>query len=138
MATQNHIHLSTELGGEPELAPTLKFRATERIEFVHGDVDVVRGATGKLFFGTIRDDNGDPVLNNEFDYHLLVTESELDSLKDMVHKPVYFVDHVHPDDGEDHTAYVKDMILSTLKHIRRIDPMLNLRIVGISLLDNTI
>ncbi len=136
MATQNHIHLGTTLGGAPDLAPTATYKVQDHRPFFTADVDIARGATGVLFFGTYVDNAGVPIVFKDVDLTLFVTQAELEALEALVHKAVYYVPNIHPNTGSDHTAYVRSMIMGGLKYVRRFDPMLEKHVVAISLIDN--
>lgn len=135
MSVQAHIHIDGSLGGAPENAPPDKYKALRRTQFYDAKIDVERGKTGKLFTDTFTS-GGDPIIFTNYDFTLRVTEAELQALVSLLHQDVYFVDNVHPDDGEDHTDYVRTMYFSTLKVMKHTSPALTYYIVAISLLDN--
>ncbi len=136
MPTQDHCHIGLALGGAPENAPSTTYRVQEYRPFFTADIDIVRGATGLLFFGTYVDDSGDPIVFRDVDLTLFVTQSEFETLQGMVHQPVYYVPNIHPNTGSDHTNYVRQMIMGGLKYVRRFDPMLDQHTVAVSLVDN--
>jgi hypothetical protein len=136
MPTQNHIHLDTTLGGAPENAPPKTYKTNIRTPFIEGDIDVKRTWTGKLFFNTRKTTSGTPILLKNVDYQLLVTEAQWNELINMLHREVYLVDHIHPNNGEDHTGSVRSMVFATLKYLRRFDPDLNKHVVAVSFIDN--
>lgn len=135
MPVQDHIHIGTTLEGA-ENAPSNKYRARARTPFWRIETQIDRGLTGKLFFDGIRDGNGDIIRFDEYDYNLLVSLDEIEVLKSMLGREVYLVDHVHPDDGEDHSAYVRSVVFAAMKYVSNIGPKLRLNIVAISFIDN--
>ena len=124
MSVQNHIHLSDTLGGAPENAPAKTYMAHQRDDQPTIFIAIERSLSGGLM-GHVLQSGGAPVLKDNFEYILRVDQTELDELRALLGKQVYFVDHIHPNDGQDHTAYVKQGILSVLSNIRNIDPMLH-------------
>lgn len=135
MTTQNHCHIDLTLGGAPENAPPNTYKVQEYRPFYTADVDIARSMTGRLFFNTYTE-SGDPIVFNDVDLTLFVTQAEFEELQAMVHKSVYYVGNIHPNDGADHTAYVRSMIMGGLKYVRRFDPMLDKHVIAVSLIDN--
>jgi hypothetical protein len=105
---QDHIHLDTVIGGAPENAPTLTWKATQRQKVTSLMTKFERGLTGKAFFNVKTGPSG-PLRFVDWTYMLKVTESELATLEGLVGKVVSLVDHLHPDDGEDHDAHIETM-----------------------------
>ena len=124
MAAQNHIHLSDTLGGAPENAPDAEYSVTKRRPMYKGIVKFDRTLTGRLRVHALVDDTGDPIVFNSFQLQLLVSDTELETLRELIGETVYFVDNVHPDDGEDHTNYVRRVLLAQMGDIENYDPML--------------
>lgn len=67
-----------------------------------------RALTGKAHLSTLSNVSG-PIIFSDYAYTLKLTEAELDAITDLLGLQVYLVDNLHPDDGEDHTAYVRTM-----------------------------
>jgi len=140
---QNHIHLSTELGGSPENAPTLKWRVTERAEISITYVEVGETLGGYTFADDLLDDVGNSLLKTDFRFRIKVkadgSSSTYDlkaALKAMHGKAVYFVDNEHPNDSENHAAYVRPMRLIAMSEFTsEEDKLLRFYYVDIQLKD---
>lgn len=128
--TQNHIHLSTTLGGYPEFAPDITWKVIDRLEVPTVFVSLKRTLTGRLRAHRLRV-NGEVVQLSSMNYTVVVqpageqgTEERLNDLKAMQGHPVYLVDNVHCDDGLDHTPYIRPMFLARVAEPVMFDKML--------------
>lgn len=120
MPMQNHIHLSTTLGGAPENAPDLLWYAYRNDPEPEITFSINRSITGKLLFHALGGDT--PVI---FEIHRLTifveptathtTKERLDMLRAMLGKRVYFCDNEHADDGTDHTADVQQFVFTKIR-----------------------
>lgn len=122
MNYQNHIHMALTLGGlEVQYAPVYQWKATQRIEVPNIALQANRSLTGKLRLHTLTS-GGNVVKFTGYKYQLKLNANEfgttidekVDILKDMHGKTVYFIDHLHCNDNEDHTPYVVQMGLVKL------------------------
>lgn len=117
---QDHIHLSSSLGGPPHegsegTAPSQTYTAIKRRPSFTVIANPQRSLTGKLFVHILTQ-SGAPAVFTDFQYRLKVTAAELETLKGELGKTVYLVDHDHPDDAEDHDAYVRTMFFQALSN----------------------
>lgn len=113
---QSHIHLSTELGGALEYAPTYQWRATDRSDTTMGFASVNRGLAGNLRVHVKKDEDDEPLILRPMKYILIVSPVAgfdafymADVLRSMYLKPVYLVDLLHVEDNLDHTPYIRPM-----------------------------
>ena len=104
---QNHIHLDADVGGAPENAPTNKYIALTpeiKLSRAHMFIEWAVDATMMVHRTT---SGGNTVVSRGRRYQLKVTRAELAALEADEGNDVSFVNHHHPDDGEDHAAYVE-------------------------------
>lgn len=141
---QDHLHLSPELETSGEFAPSYKWTASDREEAVVFTARVRRSLTGRPFAHVVRR-GGVVVVHYDFSYVVkiegdgaLTTRQYADRLKSMAGRHLYLVDHVHPDDGEDHSAYVKPVLLAEIGRFKADHTMLSYFYVPIYLIDLTI
>lgn len=142
MPTQNHIHLSLSLGGSPEKAPTLKWAATQRARAIIIFADVGETSGAYSYLNRTRDESGVEIQKNDYRYRVKVaatndatTEERAEALIAMAGKLVWFCDHVHPDDGEDHTSAVRRMFMTIESEFLADHPTLDFYYVDIYLKD---
>ena len=130
MSVQDHCHISDTLGGAPENAPNKTYRAFQRDDQPTIFIAVERNLAGGLMTHVLAS-SGTPIQKANFEYILHVNLTELAELKGFLGKQVYFVDHDHCADGQDHTSYVKQGVLTALSNIRNRDPMLQSNMVRV-------
>lgn len=121
---QDHIHLGGSVGGAPENAPTLKLSVAERAEKIKVFSSLKYASDGTARFGALQGTDGKPVVLIDYQLRLNVDVSDKNAINALAGQTVYFVDHTHPDDSEDHTDYVKTMAL-TVESAKEIDPLMN-------------
>lgn len=143
---QNHIHLSPNMGEVPENAPNRKWSilAGSRREIPRVFAAYDESINGSLQIHVLTNDDG-PVRKKDMKLRVRITATESqtiwerrDELIDMLGTEVYFVDSPHVVDGLDHTAYVRNMVLSQIGEIPDIEPALIRFEIDIYLLDNSI
>lgn len=138
MPTQDHLHLDLpeNLGGAPEGAPLATYGVTERLPIPEFKGSVQRSLTGRPFFGAVAGSDGKPRIFRHFRYTLLVSSEQEDILGDLLGSAVKLVDNRHPNDGEDHSGYIRDMRVMEVKHVRDLGPLLDDVEVSIYLEEN--
>jgi len=134
MAVQNHIHLSSTLGGAPENSPDETYTVHVRQEKFVVYTSVMRSINGTTRVGALEDANG-PMVYTDFSMVLSLTAAELATLKAELGREVYFVDHDHAADGTNHTSDVVTMLLQEIGEPENLDPMLNYFTAKIVLVD---
>ncbi len=104
-----------------------------------------RTLTGKLVKNRLRDSLGNVVKLMDYkyivrvsDYWDMTKEQRLDALLAMHGYEVYLVDNLHPNDGSDHTAYVRPMYMSVISDIKNINVQLDPLYISIELNDDSI
>ena len=141
MSVQTHIHLDTVVSDTGELSPVHKWVIKERNEIPVVIMSLRRTLTGNLRRHVLSD-AGEPVLF--MNYQLLIkcedTDTEtarqrLEYIYSMLGKMVYFVDIDHCDDDEDHTAHIKQMIISEIAPPEPINRILERWYVPVTLED---
>lgn len=135
MPIQDHCHISSTLQVAGEKAPDKSYKAIRRRPSYLIPLMPNRGLTGRLFIHRLVDVGGDPIVFTDFEYMLKVTPTELTALEAELGRSVYFCDHDHPDDGEDHTSVVRTMLFSELQHVKDYDPKLTYFDVMVKLID---
>jgi hypothetical protein len=117
MPTQRHIHLSETLSLGPEFSPYIKWRANKLSINPRVTASLKYSISGSLKAHVLRDSSG-PIVYQDYMYTLIISnydgftaQERVDFLLGMYGKIVYFVEHTHPNDGEDHTDFVKAMYL---------------------------
>ena len=117
MPTQDHIHLSTSQADVTNEAPITIWKITDRIETPQVFISVKRTITSRLKVYTAHD-NGEPIQLTDYRYSIKVVaengytlEDRMAQLKNMNGRIVYLVDIIHPNDGVDHSAHVRRMLL---------------------------
>lgn len=146
MATvQRHIHLDTTLDEGPELAPVQKWVAIDRIEEPVVIMSLRRSLKGNTLLSILKDDEGDEVQLTNYYYTIKVaatsTETYLQrkaSLKALHGRRAYLVDHEHCDDGENHTDYIKPVIVRSVGRFPKDDTLLRFCYVEVELEDDSI
>ena len=138
---QNHIHLSETVSGAPENAPDTIWTVTNRTEIPNVVMTYERTLTGKLRRHILRE-GGNPVQFYDYGYELKIydyggktTEQRLAQIRSMAGKFVYLVDVPHPDDGQNHAAYVKTMLVNRVGDISPFTKSGQLYYVTIELVD---
>lgn len=119
LGIQNHIHLSDTLGSSPENSPTYTWTVNDRIRIPVIPLSLKRSKTFKLFPNVLRDNSSAIINLTNFRYRIKIqgsdavdTQTLIDLLQGWVGEIIYLVDVVHPTDGEDHTDYIKPVILT--------------------------
>lgn len=140
---QDHIHLGLTLGGGPENAPLYSFKATDRLENWMVFLSIKRTLSAKLRTH-VKKVSDLPLVLTPFRYIIKIdatneytVRQRLDQLKAMLARTVYFCDHYHPEDGQDHTPAVRTMVLTNVGDLKVFDPVLSRFYVEISLEDNS-
>lgn len=143
MDVQDHIHLDMLLGAAPEYAPPLKWTVVEKLLVPSPIMQVNETLTGTLKVHRLRRE-GTFVKRRDMKYRIKIgdgidsggAKAQLDSLFGMLGEDVYLVEHWHPDDGQNHTNYVRPMVLIEISPPEFASPLLNFLIVDISLKDD--
>jgi hypothetical protein len=128
---QNHIHLDFNLDGAPENAPADIFVATQMSPQFQVFASFKRSLSGKPHLHVHTDDSGNPKVFEDYVFEIRL-RSEVDgqsldtynALREKLWQGVYFIPHLHPDDGEDHNSYVRRMVITDVGPIQPIDPKL--------------
>ena len=108
---QNHIHLDADVGGAPENAPTNKYTAlTPEIKLSRAHVGAEWAVDGTMMVHRVTS-GGDTVVSRGRRYRLKTTRAQLTALEADEGDNVSLVAHYHPDDGEDHAAYVESAVV---------------------------
>lgn len=134
--TQNHVHLqgtNDRPWGAPENAPTNKYKVTQYVRQPRAAV-LVEYALDNTAHVHRRTSGGNPLLFENLGHTLKVTHTELTELLTDLGRNVDFVDSYHPDDGEDHAAYVQEKVLVEVA-IRNVTYDLSCYVVQITLED---
>lgn len=120
MATQNHIHLSDTLTEDAELAPDRKWKVLIREPEVQFWATVDPTLTGSSRRHVLTQ-SGSVVVKRNFNYLLMLRDEGMDTAEELFEilvgfagLEVYLVDSVHTDDGTDHTAYIRTMVLTEI------------------------
>lgn len=118
MPLQNHIHISTALQSSGEKAPTLKWVVTDRLEIPVKFMALKRSLSGALRKHCLLDTGGVVQLTH-FKYTVKVQadysytlEQRIAQLRALDGQNVYLCDSFHLADGQDHTASVREMVIS--------------------------
>jgi len=137
-----HIHLDLTVAAGGEKAPPLTFKVVDRRVITPIFIRLQYTLTANLRVGQPRDDDGDPVLQTNYWYNLIVqaddshTTQALTMLLSLMRgQLVYLVDSMHCADGADHTEFIKPMILSDLGDLPKDDTMLRFYYVPVMLTD---
>lgn len=147
MPIQNHIHLSENPnGGEPEYAPSIKWKvqATGWSPAPELIGSVRRTLTGKLKVHHLTDGvNPRRLMNWQYsirvsDYWGLTRDERYEALLAMQGKKVYFIDHDHVNNDEDHRAYIRSVYVDAVASIENISPMLETLYFSVNLVDDSI
>jgi hypothetical protein len=107
---QNHLHLDTTIGGAPENAPTATYKAFGRRKRSKVNISFNRGENGTPHVSRQRKSGGDIIVFMDWSYTIKATEAEVGTLEGLIGQTVSLVDHLHPDDGEDHDSYIRTMV----------------------------
>lgn len=114
---QDHIHIDTVIGAAPENAPTMTWTIRKREESISFRAEISDTLTGNIYAHVIKS-TGVPVVRHNFNYEIKLMGEGSNNvfyyknlLDSMAGKYVYLVDSYHPDDGEDHTTYVKQYFM---------------------------
>lgn len=144
MPIQNHIHLSTTLGGAPENSPDMLWQITDRRDIPVVILNIRRGLTGKLRPSVLIYD-GQPVQLTNFNFTVKIkadegstTKERMDALRALYGKRVYFCDSYHADDDSDHTSDVRTMFVSEVGEFKVDHIKLDFYYVNIKLEDDTL
>jgi hypothetical protein len=139
---QDHIHLALNLTGAPEYAPTLTWKTSDRIEVPTVMMAVRRAINGKLRTHTLQQ-SGNPVVFTGYKYIVrvegdgtLTTRQRLDAMIAMLGKRVYVCDHYHPNDGQNHTPAVRQMVLTAIGDLKQFTTLLPRYYVEVELTDD--
>lgn len=148
MIMQHHIHLSDTLSGTPEFAPDIKWRVRDdgwRIEPLLIETHR-RTITGRLKKHRLRKSDGTIARLTNYQYILkiddfdgLTKQERFDKILSLHGEEVYLVDALHAaNDGEDHTAYVKQMYLNVVTDVQKINPIASTLYISIELQDDSL
>lgn len=120
---QKHIHLSLTLGGAPENAPDTKYSVYKRTPVIAALLKIERGLTGQAHLHVLGDNAGDPIVFRNWRYQIKVDDGDaLNTLSGLLGRRCYLVDSYHPDDWEDHTSHVRQVILVGISEIEHFNP----------------
>jgi len=139
---QTHLHLALTLGGSPEYAPVFKWKSSfsDFSEEPAIITSIKRTSKGKLRFHAIENSDG-PIqwMNYHTTLKLLdgatTARQQLEVVKAMNGKTVYFVHPDHSVDGTDHRSYIKKMKLQ-ITGAKAITPNLSYYLVNVELIDD--
>jgi len=145
MAIQDHIHLSSTVGGAPEFSPDMKWKV--RVDGWMPTPEIIsnhrRTLGGKLKKYVLSDVGGDPIQFMNFryvvkvdDYDGFTLEQRYDALLAMQGKSVMLVDVRHVDDDQNHSGHVRTMYCSAVVDITPINPQQIPLYFGIELVDD--
>jgi hypothetical protein len=139
---QGHLHLDTSVNLGGEKAPPTKWVAIQRAEVPVVFINVRRTKKAHLKNHVLTSDGSTPVLLQNMRYRLKIRAEGADTTQDrrlkllsMYGKTVYLVDHMHCVDGQDHTPYVRTMVLSKVGEFPVDHPTLDFYYVDIELED---
>ena len=114
---QNHIHMFTALDAGPENGPVMKWAATTRAVLPVSLASPQRAIRGILHVHTPKRSG---LVFHPVDYRYQIKvrardgntlEDRIEALRSMHGSVVFFCDHYHPPNTEDHTDAVKQMFL---------------------------
>lgn len=144
MPIQNHIHLSTEIGLAPENSPTVKWKVTEWQPTPVILVDVRRTISGRLAVHSLKT-GGQVAQLLDFrymlkidDYDGLTFDQRFDLVLSMHGKKAFLVDAIHPEDGSDHTAFVRPVYVKAVSDITKVNPALRPLYITVELMDDSL
>jgi hypothetical protein len=142
---QNHIHLGTVIVPDNENAPQYKWKTIERAAIPVVFMAAKRALNGKLRIHTLNNTASQPIDLVNFEYVIKCADTPemnaqqwLDLLFSFQGRRVYLVDHYHPDNNLDHSAYVRPMGVVRVGEAQKFTTMLNPYYVQIALEDDRI
>jgi len=139
MGIQNHCHVGLSIGGAPENAPPYKYKVLEEAPEDKLHIEFNRAIDGTPHWGVMGDASGVPYRFNDHGLIIRCTYEEYKTLRTMVGRKVYFVENDHPDDGSDHAASVRLMLMDGLRFKKATSPAKINVIVEVHLVDlNTV
>ena len=144
MTVQNHVHIGLTLTGTPEFSPLYKWAVTypNYQDTPNVTMGLKRGISGKLFVHVLQS-GGVPVQFNDYRMTIKVVADDTNTLAERISfikamngrlVKVCLIDHA--DDGTDHTADVKDMVLRIVSTGKPYTPMIIRYDYEIELVDN--
>lgn len=136
--------MDTALGTAPENAPLLKWKAFEVSHVPKITANIKETVNGNYRWHTVRRPGEGLVQRLNYNIRVKIVEDELykadvryDLLRSMLGHFVYFVPNEHPDDGADHTAFVRVYALAEIADVSFISPKRQYYDVPIQLIDIT-
>lgn len=141
---QDHIHLgavpndgSMPIGFDGDGAPPYKiYHIQKRLPRYEGYYEFVRSWNGTPVDHVLRtDDLADPITFTGFVYEVRVDLPTLDLLTALLLRKVYLIDNRHPNNGINHSAYVRIMLFEKMEFEENLEPMLQFNIVNITFTD---
>jgi len=115
---QSHLHLDADVGGAPENAPVNIYVAlTPEIKLSRAHMFIEWAVDATMMVHRVTS-GGNTVVSRGRRYQLKVTRAELAALEADEGNAVSFVCHYHPDDGEDHAAYVESGVVFRIMEIQ--------------------
>ena len=140
---QDHIHMATVLTSAPEYGPLWTWKATDRLKNPTIFMSANRALSGKLRVNVLQQ-SGIPLLFTSFQYILTISDipggytaqDRADILTAMYGKRVSFIDFFHPNNGDDHTPAIRNMVLTNIGPFKVFTTMLPRYYVDISLEDD--
>lgn len=140
--TQDHIHLDLTVDAGGEKAPPKKWDITSRKKVPIRFMNIRHSLNGVPRVHILRNSEGAIVELVDFlyivrvqDENTNVAEDLAETLMSMMGKVVYLVDSKHPNNGSDHAAYVRKMIVEAVNDLNVDDIMLRRYEVEIRLKD---
>jgi ribosomal protein L17 len=140
--TQQHIHLGLASGGS---LPALQWRtiASDRAMMTEKILSANRSLTGKLHVHYLPDPVtvSKPKVYRNYGYTIVVkaengqtAEQRLETLLSMDGCLCYLIDHIHPNDNENHSGYAR-LVLLEVGEIAAFDPLLTRYNVPVKMMD---
>lgn len=114
---QNHFHLDVPGVVDSDGAPVAFYKSRERSIKPVAQTTVTTSWSGVRQRLTVVDDEGNAVLHTDIKYRVVCTSAEFATISGLLGKTVAVVDYYHPDDGEDHSSYIKTMALVAIDDI---------------------
>lgn len=143
MTVQQHLHLATTLSGAPEFAPVYQWRTVYFSPIPSFIANVQPTQDGSRHLSVVHAD-GAPLLYQNYE-GVIIVEAESgytiwerrDQLLAMLNRTVYFVPYDHPDDGQDHSAAIKQYFFANIEPASPVNKLFVRFEYQITLLDHT-
>lgn len=114
---QDHFHLDLPANTDTDGAPTAYYKSRQRAPQPVVQTVAQTSWTGIRHRSTLVDESDTPILHEDVKFRVVGTSEQYKTMCNLLGRTVLFIDNIHPDTGEDHSDYIKTMVLISITDV---------------------